>query len=401
MLPGAVTSARRLHLRILFLAPQPFFQSRGTPIAARMLLEFLAEQGHDVDVLTYAEGEDVTIPGVRLHRIPQIPGVRGIQPGFSWKKLVSDVVMLFACLRMVRRTHYDLVHAIEESVFIAAAVKRLTGVPFVYDMDSSLADQLIEQKPRLRGARGLLTRFEGAAVRNSLGVLTVCRTLQETALAYDRAKLVAVVEDSSLVQPPGEPVDLLSELPGSGPTALYVGNLRPYQGIDLLLHGFVHAVKSCPQARLVLIGGVEERIAHYRALARDLGIAARVHFLGPRPLEHLGGYLEQADVLVSPRVLGTNTPMKIYSYLDSGRAVLATRLPTHTQILDDSIAMLVDPSPEHFGTGLARLLNDAHLRQILAKRARQRVQQEFTPEAARRKLLDFYGLLEREMMQEA
>lgn len=388
-------------MRILFLAPQPFFQSRGTPIAARLLLEFLAEQGHDIDVLTYAEGEDVTIPGVRLHRIPRLPGVRGIRPGFSWQKVVSDGLMVGSALRMVRRTRYDLVHAIEESVFIAALIKRLFGIPFVYDMDSSIAEQLVEQKPWLATARGLLSRFEGMAVRRSLGVLTVCRTLQETALAYDRSKLVAVVEDSSLVAAPGRPVDSLAELTGDGQLVLYVGNLLPYQGIDLLLHGFVHTLKATPQARLVLIGGAPARIEHYRSLAQDLGIAPRVHFVGPRPLEQLGGYLQQADVLVSPRVLGTNTPMKIYSYLDSGRAVLATRLPTHTQILDDSIAMLVDPSPEQFGTGLARLLDDPQLRQILARRAKQRVQQEFTPEAARRKLLDFYGLLERELVQEA
>src|SRR5690606_30645805 len=131
----------------------------------------------------------------------------------------------------------------------------------------------------------------------------------------------------------------------------------------------------------------------------DLGIAQRVHFLGPRPIEHLGGYLEQADVLASPRVLGTNTPMKLYSYLDSGRAVLATRLPTHTQVLDDSVALLVDPTPEHFGTGLARLLGDAELREVLGRQARQRVQEEYTPQAAKRKLLAFYNLLEREMAQ--
>lgn len=388
-------------MRILFLAPQPFFQSRGTPIAARSLLEFLAEQGHDVDVLTYFEGEDPAIPGVRVFRIPRLPGIRGVRPGFSWQKVACDLVMFVTCFRMARRGKYELVHAIEESVFMAALVKRFLGVPFVYDMDSSLADQLVDQKPWLRRLRRVLARFEGAAVRRSLGVLTVCRTLQETALAYDPAKLVAVVEDSSLVEPPAAPVDSLRALAGGGPLALYVGNLLPYQGIDLLLHGFVHTAKSKPDATLVLIGGAPQRIAHYEELARDLGIGARVHFLGPRPLADLGGYLEQADVLVSPRILGTNTPMKIYSYMDSGRAVLATRLPTHTQILDESVAMLVDPSPEHLGEGLTRLLGDAHLRQILAARAKRRVQQEFSPEAARRKLLDFYGMLERELVQEA
>ena len=54
-------------------------------------------------------------------------------------------------------------------------------------------------------------------------------------------------------------------------------------------------------------------------------------------------------MLVSPRLKGLNTPMKIYSYLDSGSAVLATRLRTHTQVLDDGIAYLVEPEPVALG----------------------------------------------------
>ena len=93
-------------------------------------------------------------------------------------------------------------------------------------------------------------------------------------------------------------------------------------------------------------------------------------------------------MLVSPRLKGLNTPMKIYSYLDSGTAVLATRLRTHTQVLDDRTAYLVEPTPEPLGTGLATLLGDDALRQRLAAHAKEYVQEEFTPEAARRKLGD-------------
>jgi glycosyltransferase involved in cell wall biosynthesis len=119
-----------------------------------------------------------------------------------------------------------------------------------------------------------------------------------------------------------------------------------------------------------------------------------VHFLGPRPVSLLPVLLRQADVLVSPRLKGLNTPMKIYSYLDSGTAVLATRLRTHTQVLDDRTAYLVDPAPEPLGIGLATLLGDRALRQRLAAHAKEYVQEEFTPEAARRKLGVFYDDME-------
>ena len=103
--------------------------------------------------------------------------------------------------------------------------------------------------------------------------------------------------------------------------------------------------------------------------------------------------------MVSPRLKGLNTPMKIYSYLDSGTAVLATRLRTHTQVLDDRISLLVEPEPGPLGEGLADLLADRELRAGLAARAKEYVQRELTPEAAQRKLTAFYDEAERRIRQ--
>jgi glycosyltransferase involved in cell wall biosynthesis len=175
---------------------------------------------------------------------------------------------------------------------------------------------------------------------------------------------------------------------------MYVGNLEYYQGIDLLLEGFQHAVGRVPHARLVIVGGQEDDIIRYRARAAELGIRPAVHFLGPRPVSALAELLGEADVLVSPRLKGLNTPMKIYSYLDSGTAVLATKLRTHTQVLDERTALLVDPEPVALGDGLATLLANPSLRRRLAREAKEYVQREFTPEAAGRKLDAFYTSIE-------
>ena len=386
-------------MRILVLAPHPFFQARGTPLAVRTVLEFLSARGHAVDVITFHEGVDLAIPNCRIHRIPRIPGIRNVRPGFSLKKVLCDAVMLVECLRMVRRRHYDLIHAVEESAFIAAAARQLTGVPYVYDMDSSLAEQMVEAYPSLQFAMPLMRYCESVAVRRSLGVLTVCAALEDVALAHDPAKPVGRVEDSTLLPPGSAPGFngnglLLEAVRRQGPVAMYVGNLERYQGIDLLLQGFRHTLRRVPSASLVIVGGREDDIRRYRAVAENLGILQRVHFLGPRPIALLPLLLRQADVLVSPRLKGLNTPMKIYSYLDSGIAVLATRLRTHTQVLDDRTAYLVEPEPEPLGAGLAELLSNRTLRQRLAAQAKEYVQEEFTPEAARRKLGAFYDAME-------
>jgi glycosyltransferase involved in cell wall biosynthesis len=389
-------------MKILVLAPHPFFQARGTPLAVRRVLEFLSARGHQLDLLTFHEGEDVEIPNCRIHRITRPLWIRDIRPGFSFKKVVCDLFMLVKCLRMVRRNHYDLIHAVEESAFIAAAIQRLVGTPYVYDMDSSLAEQLVDAYPSLQFAFPTLRRCEAVAVRHSLGVLTVCAALEDVAHGHAPDKPIGLVEDTTLLgveqdrSGNGQGGDTLlpAGVGSQTPVAMYVGNLEHYQGIGLLLDGFRRTLIRVPDAHLVIVGGLQADISRYRRRTQQLGIATRVHFLGPRPIRLLDGLLKRADVLVSPRLKGLNTPMKIYSYLDSGTAVLATRLRTHTQVLDDHTAYLVAPDPEALGNGLADLLSDPVLRERLARQAKAYVQREFTPEAAHRKLGSFYSMME-------
>ncbi|MFL6292283.1 MAG: glycosyltransferase [Thermoanaerobaculia bacterium] len=383
-------------MKILLLAPHPFFQQRGTPIAERMMIETLARQGHEIDVLTYAEGEDVEIPGCRIRRIPRLPFARGIRPGFSLKKLANDAVMLVTTLRMVRQGRYDLVHAVEESAFMALAARWLFRTPYVYDMDSGLARQMMDKFAFLRRLRRPLEDFERAAVRGSVATLAVCKSLEDQARACWPEGLVARIEDVSLLAGGDGEADDVPE----GPVAMYVGNLQRYQGIDLLLEAFQHTLGEVPDAKLVVIGGAEEFRRHYKARAADLGIGDAVRFLGPRPVERLGAYLRRATVLVSPRIQGENTPMKVYSYLDSGRPVLATRLPTHTQVLTDDIARLADPEPGAMGRALAELLRDEALRGRLAGAARDFAQRELTREAFEGKLLRFYDSVEERIREE-
>ena len=92
----------------------------------------------------------------------------------------------------------------------------------------------------------------------------------------------------------------------------------------------------------MLAGGRPEQVAAARREAARAGVDDVVIFAGQRPAEEIPAYLDAADVLVSPRSTGTNTPLKIYQYLRSGRPIVATRLLTHTQVLDDSVAFLTD-----------------------------------------------------------
>ena len=142
-------------MKVLVIAPQPFFQERGTPIAVKLAVETLAkklppisEENPHVDLVVYSEGKQIDIPGVSIHRIYTPSWLRGIRPGISWKKILCDVFLFFHVIKMIwqaRQNQYAVIHAVEESAFIAWIVKQVFGIPYIYDMDSSLALQLTEK----------------------------------------------------------------------------------------------------------------------------------------------------------------------------------------------------------------------------------------------------------------
>jgi glycosyltransferase involved in cell wall biosynthesis len=360
------------------LAPHPFYQERGTPIAVDLLVRALSERGDEVDLLTYHEGQPRAYPRVTHHRI-RVPGwCRGVRPGFSLKKLVCDLALAAEARRLMRRARYDVIHAGEEAVFIAMRLGRVHGVPYVYDMDSSIAQQLVEKLGVLRPLSPVLDRLESRAIRRSAAVAPVCRALEDLARARGAPRIVTLHDISQIDEREFEPDPALREGLGlSGTLGMYVGNLEPYQGLDLLLESLPLARRET-DVSLCVAGGAPADIERYRRKTEALGVGAHVRFIGPWPAKELGRLLATADFLVAPRIRGINTPMKIFPYLHSGRPVLVTDLPTHTQILDERVAMLGPAEPVGFARAMVRLASDAELRRRLATAARAFIEANHT-----------------------
>ena len=89
-------------------------------------------------------------------------------------------------------------------------------------------------------------------------------------------------------------------------------------------------------------------------------------------------YLAYAAVLISPRLDGTTTPLKIYSYLHANRPIVATNITAHTQVLSPETAILVEPNKDAFAGGILRVLRDPELAECIAKNAHELARQKFT-----------------------
>jgi glycosyltransferase involved in cell wall biosynthesis len=174
---------------------------------------------------------------------------------------------------------------------------------------------------------------------------------------------------------------------GAEPVVLYSGNFEPYQGVDLL----VDAAALVPEARFVFMGGEPAEIA--RLSVRAAAGRGRCVFAGKRSPAELPAFLAAADVLASPRRTGVNTPFKVYTYLASGKPLVATRIATHTQLLDDTLAILTDPTAEGLAGGIRFALTQPEEAAARARRARALIEREYSAERFTEKVRRAYAAL--------
>ena len=386
-LGAAVTYNSKVHaVRILMIAPEPFFEPRGTPFSEYHRIRALLELGHTVDLVTYPFGRDVSLPGLRIFRCLRPPFMTHIGIGPSFAKVPLDGALALTAVRRAIAGRYDAVHSHEEGSFIGIALAGALGVPHLYDMHSSLPQQLSNfafSKSRL--LKRWFMWMERLVIRRSKVVVVICPHLEETVRAIDRNVPAVLIENApgsgdTPVEGSGSAVRQALGLSEVDPMVLYTGTFEHYQGLDLLFAAVRVVRASRPDVRVVLAGGRPDQVTHARAAAAAAGIAGSVIFAGQRPAEEIPAFLDAADVLVSPRSTGTNTPLKIYQYLRSGRPIVATRLLTHTQVLNDEVAFLTEATPEGFGHGILAALQDPERARDVGERARMMAETKYSYE---------------------
>ncbi len=385
-------------LRILMLAPEPFFEPRGTPFSEYHRIKALVEDGHQVDLVTYGYGADVALPNLRIIRSRRLPFVRRVPIGPSVIKLLLDVALTMTTIWHARGRRYDAVHSHEEAGLLGVGLARWLGVPHLYDMHSSLPQQLTNFRFTKSGlVHRAFEAMERRMIAGSRVIITICQELQDTVAdmgAGDRAVLIENVMggDVEIDAGPGRrAVRAQWGIPEAAPLVLYTGTFESYQGLELLIDATARLQQAIPEVHVLVVGGSSEQVDREQRRATEAG--ARIAFTGQRPPQEIPHFVEASDILVSPRIAGTNTPLKIYSYLRSQRPIVATRLLTHTQVLDDTCAYLVEPTAADLADGLRHLVTHPDEGDRLAAAAAARARDRYSRERYVSRTRDAYARL--------
>jgi glycosyltransferase involved in cell wall biosynthesis len=286
-----------------------------------------------------------------------------------------------ACLLLIRN-NYGIVHAHEEAVFFCVFIKRIFGFKLIYDMHSSLPQQLTNFqfttfKPLVR----VFKHLEDKAIKRSDAIITICPDLSnyvngvllnnnqrhvliENSI-FDPVRLKLGNQDSmtdtGVVDNHQETISLWRNQ--ACPIVVYAGTLEPYQGLDILIRAFEKVLQKIPAARLLVVGGSPNQVEKYSQIARALHIEEAVRFTGRVPQKTAQRFTQAAHVQVSPRSSGTNTPLKIYEQLANGIPLVATNIYSHTQAIDDHVAFLVEPDPSDMAQGIIQAITSKDLRE--------------------------------------
>jgi glycosyltransferase involved in cell wall biosynthesis len=375
-------------VRILMIAPEPFFEPRGTPFSEFHRIRALTTLGHQVDLVTYPFGRDVSMPGLRVFRCLRPPFLKHVKIGPSLAKIPLDALLALAAAKRAIAGRYDAIHSHEEGGAIGVLLAGLLRVPHLYDMHSSLPQQLTNFAfSGSRAVRSAFLALERLMIRRSRVIIVICPALEDTVRAIDPRARIVLIENA----PGSAGADASTEqaadvrrrlgIDRSTPLVLYTGTFEAYQGLDLLFAAMARVLAVRPDARLVLAGGKPSQVAQAQEAAWTAGLGPAAIFAGERQADEIPAFLAAADVLVSPRSRGTNTPLKIYQYLRAGKPIVATRLLTHTQVLTDDTAILTGATPEQYAAGILTALTDRARAAGVSAQAKRMAETKYSDEA--------------------
>src|SRR6266567_578394 len=252
-------------LRVLMLAPTPYFADRGCHVRIYEEARALRELGQEVLIVTYHLGR--TMPGIATVRIPPVPWYRKLSAGPSWHKPYLDILLFFTALRAARKFRPEIIHAhLHEGALIGLLLKKFLSVPLLFDCQGSLTAELIDHGFIRRGSLlfrlfAILERFINRRVdfivtSSGPGAQQLVEERQESS-----SKVLPLIDglNAGDFRPlPREEARRALNLPQDRIIAVFLGVLHRYQGEDLLLESIRMLREKGSRVHFLIMGFPED-----------------------------------------------------------------------------------------------------------------------------------------------
>ncbi len=384
-------------IRILMLAPTPYFADRGCHVRIYEEARALIRRGCDVRVVTYHIGRDM--PGVPTCRIPAVPWYRRLTAGPSWQKTLLDILLLIRTLSVCRTFRPHILHAhLHEGAFVAMLLKPLLRIPVIMDFQGSLTAECRDHGFFRAGS--LLERFFSVVERtinraadaiitsSSSGAELLCR---EWGIPAQRVFPVIDGVDTEQFRPhPRKEARRRLGIPDSAPLVVYLGVLNGYQGVDLLLEAMsILKARKC-RVHFLIMGYPEEG---YRSRARTMGLEEMATFTGRIDYALAAEHLSAGDVAVSPKLSLSEANGKLFNYMACGLPTVVFDTPVNREILGDAGVYAAYGDAADLAGKIGELLADSRRLERLSRAVREGAEREHSWSARGGRIVEIYQKL--------
>ncbi len=385
-------------MRVLMIAPTPFFSDRGCHVRIYEEIKALQKKGIQVFLCTYHHGREMA--DVETYRTVKIPWYNKYSAGPSLHKFYVDPLLLGLCLKKIRDIKPDILHChLHEGALIGIICRMMWKTPVVFDMQGSLTDEL-KAHNFLGGNRfvlGIMKLIEGKITGSANKIISSsgkCASFVCSEFGIDKTKIDVVPDgiDGSMFENCGEKISSRKKIgiPSDKKIVVYLGVLNKYQGVDLLLEAIKKIVSFRNDIYFVIMG--YPNVAYYKMLAREMEIDSYIHFTGKVAYEKIAGFLQLGDIAVSPKLSETEANGKILNYMAAGLPTVVLDRTVNKEILGNA-GVYAQAEANDLAEKIVNLLDSEEERRRLKEKLRARVKKYFLWDDMAEKIIKVYRTL--------
>ncbi|HEX8991325.1 MAG TPA: glycosyltransferase family 4 protein [Anaerolineales bacterium] len=367
-------------MKILYSLPHPAdrlgMQGAGHLVRATALINALQNRGHQLTRMEAAAGAAAGTPVNTYRRV-----VKRVMPRRfamilrDWGRIQFGKAYGGRLAQAAREMQPDLILETHIAFSLGGKIaSERTGIPLVLDDCAPAWEEEREYGVGLGHQANSIHREVTGHAKLLVAVnKSMHRLLLEEGAASEKVITIENGIDPGYFRPqPGNSARREQyHIPQDAMVVVFVGSFQRFHRVDLLLQAF-QQVLSFERAHLLLVGA-GQTYEECRALAAGLGLTGRVTFTGGVPHEEVASYIAAGDMAIVPAHSDYANPMKLYEYMALGKAVLAPRQSTITEIVTDGLdALLFEPgNAAAMADGMLRLLRDPVLRERLGAAAKK------------------------------
>ena len=393
-------------LRILMLAPTPYFSDRGCHVRIFEEARALMQRGHQVRIVTYHLGRD--LEPVPVNRIAHIPWYHKKDAGPSWHKLYLDLLLFRKALQVADSFKPHVIHAhLHEGALAGWVLKKLLRIPLLFDYQGSLSGESLNHGFFKKGSllHRLFCGMEQIINRLPDKIVSSSTPGQQELIemwGVEAAKVSALPDgvDTQIFRPaqkdaarhclprylPPSPLTLDPVFPV--PVIVYLGLLNRYQGIDLLLEAAQELKRQDFPFHLLLMGFPD---GAYRSKAVKMGLGEQISFTGRIDYVDAPLLLCAGDIAVSPKISATEANGKLLNYMACGLPVVCFDTPVNRELLGDDGIYATLGDAVHLAERLKAVLSGKERLHLRGERLRQRAVQYHNWQSRAEQLEELYS----------